>query len=83
MQFILTILIIAIILLLIGYIFNIKKIIKQKKKISMLESENETISMMYDNVRVFKHDFFNFVQALDGYSENNDIEGIRKMNVTK
>ena len=22
---------------------------------------------MYDNIRCFKHDFFNFVQALDGY----------------
>lgn len=80
MQFIFIILIITILSLIIGYIFTIKKIINQKKKINMLESENETISMMYDNVRVFKHDFFNFVQALDGYSENNDIEGVRKMN---
>ena len=34
---------------------------------------------MYDSIRGFKHDFSNFVLALDGYVETENINGIRKM----
>ncbi len=33
---------------------------------------------MYDSIRGFRHDFANFVQALNGYVETNDIIGIKK-----
>ena len=34
---------------------------------------------MYDSIRGFRHDFSNFVQALEGYVEVNDINGIKAM----
>lgn len=80
MQFICTILFILILLLSIKYIILIKKIKNKDLRIEILETDNEMLSVRYDNIRVFKHDFFNFVQALDGYVENNDITGVKKMN---
>lgn len=52
----------------------------QNLRIETLELDNEMLSKKDDSIRSFKHDFFNFVQALDGYSQNNDIESIKKMN---
>lgn len=52
----------------------------QNLRIETLELDNEMLSKKDDSIRSFKHDFFNFVQALDGYSQNNDIDSIRKMN---
>ena len=34
---------------------------------------------MYDRIRCFKHDFSNFVQALDGYVKTEDMNGIKSM----
>ena len=52
----------------------------QNLRIETLELDNEILSKKDDCIRSFKHDFFNFVQALDGYSQNNDIDSIKKMN---
>lgn len=52
----------------------------QNLRIETLELDNEILSKKDDSMRSFKHDFFNFVQALDGYSQNNDIDSIKKMN---
>lgn len=52
----------------------------QSLRIETLELDNEMLSKKDDSIRSFKHDFFNFVQALDGYSQNNDIDSIKKMN---
>lgn len=52
----------------------------QNLLIETLELDNEMLSKKEDCIRSFKHDFFNFVQALDGYSQNNDIDSIKKMN---
>lgn len=61
---------------------QINRIIKLQEndtKIADLESYNKTLSIMYDNIRGFKHDFLNLVQALDGYAKIDDLEGIKKM----
>lgn len=58
----------------------INTIKEQNLKIEELELSNKTLSIEDDTIRCFKHDFLNFVQALDGYSQNNDIAGIKKMN---
>lgn len=74
-----------IISLVIYFCISLKSIVKiamleeQYNKIHTLESYNKTLSIMYDNIRGFKHDFSNFVQALDGYVKTKDIDGIRKM----
>lgn len=60
-------------------ILRVDKLEMQKLKIESLEAYNKTLSLMYDSIRGFKHDFSNFVLALDGYVETENIKGIRKM----
>lgn len=60
-------------------IFRIAKLEEMDEKIHNLETYNKTLSIMYDNIRGFRHDFSNFVQALNGYAQINDIEGIKSM----
>lgn len=38
---------------------------------------NKTLSILYDNIRGFKHDFNNIVQAIGGYISTNDMEGLK------
>lgn len=61
-------------------ILRLSKLEEMDRKIDNLESYNKTLTIMYDNIRGFRHDFSNFIQALDGYVETNNIEGIRNMN---
>lgn len=60
-------------------ILRIAKLEEYDEKIHSLESYNKTLSIMYDNIRGFRHDFNNFVQALNGYAQINDIDGIKSM----
>ena len=61
-------------------IIRLSKLEEMYKKVENLESYNKTLTIMYDSIRGFRHDFNNFIQALDGYVETNNIEGIRQMN---
>lgn len=85
MNFPLSILIMDIISLMVCFYFSMKNIIKiakieeQNIKIETLESYNKTLSIMYDNIRGFRHDFGNIVQALNGYVESNNQDGIKRM----
>ena len=38
---------------------------------------NKTITILYDNIRGFKHDFNNIVQAIGGYISTNNMEGLK------
>lgn len=84
-NFLYTIFTLNIISLVMYFCISLKSILKiaileeQYNKIHTLESYNKTLSIMYDNIRGFKHDFSNFVQALDGYVKTNNIDGIRSM----
>lgn len=60
-------------------IIRITKIEEQDLKINNLESYNKTLQIMYDNIRGFRHDYSNFLQALNGYVHTNNIEGIKLM----
>ena len=42
------------------------------------ESYNNSLSILYDNVRGFKHDFDNMVNTIGGYIQVNDIDGLKK-----
>ena len=42
------------------------------------ESYNNSLSVLYDNVRGFKHDFDNMVNIIGGYIQVNDIDGLKK-----
>lgn len=38
---------------------------------------NQTLTTLHDNIRTFKHDFNNIVQAIGGYLSTNNIDGLR------
>lgn len=45
-----------------------------------LETEklyNKTLTLLHDNIRCFKHDFDNIVQAIGGYISLNDMDGLK------
>ncbi len=59
-------------------IINSSKLASTKQD---LESANLTInslSILHDNVRSFKHDFDNIVNSIGGYVINEDMEGLKK-----
>lgn len=60
-------------------IFKITELENKDQKITNLRNYNKTLTNMYDSIRGFRHDFSNFVQALEGYVEVNDINGIKAM----
>lgn len=39
---------------------------------------NKTLTILYDNIRGFKHDFNNIVQAIGGYISTNNMEGLKE-----
>ena len=39
---------------------------------------NKTLTILYDNIRGFKHDFNNIVQSIEGYIANNNMEGLKE-----
>jgi two-component system sensor histidine kinase AgrC len=68
--------------LVIRNIFRISVQELQAVKINSLEVYNKNLGTMYDNVRGFKHDFSNFVIALNGYVRDKNIDGIDKMSTS-
>ena len=80
----LSITIINIIGLIAYFVISLYSIINSSKLASTkqdLESANLTInslSILHDNVRSFKHDFDNIVNSIGGYVVNEDIEGLKK-----
>ena len=41
------------------------------------ENYNTTLSILYDNVKAFKHDFDNIIFTIGGFIDSNDIEGLK------
>lgn len=39
---------------------------------------NKTLTILHDNMRCFKHDFNNILQAIGGYIQINDMDGLKK-----
>lgn len=39
---------------------------------------NKTLTILHDNIRGFKHDFNNIVQAIGGYVQTDDLDGLKK-----
>lgn len=48
------------------------------KELENAESYNNSLSILYDNVRGFKHDFDNMINIIGGYIQVNDIDGLKK-----
>lgn len=61
--------------------YSLNRIINlQIAKIELENSENynKTLSILYDNVKAFKHDFDNMVFTIGGFINTNDINGLKK-----
>ena len=62
-------------------IFSYKKAVELKTTYESLEESklyNKTLLVLNENVRCFKHDFSNIIQAILGYVQANDFEGLKK-----
>lgn len=82
-NYMLTVLVIGSIIVLESYcikdISNINKIEESNIKIESLKEHVKNLNIMYDDIRSFKHDFSNIVQALGGYIVTENIEGLKEM----
>ena len=61
-------------------IYSLTRTIKLEITSETLEEErlyNKTLTILYDNIRGFKHDFNNIVQAIGGYISTNNMEGLK------
>ena len=70
-------------ILLVYFIFSMYSLSRTNKleiTTQNLEEEklyNKTLTILYDNIRGFKHDFNNIVQAIGGYISTNNIDGLK------
>lgn len=53
------------------------KIKKQNKYIEYLDAKNKGLMELNDNIRCFKHDFNNIIQAIDGYILIGDMQALK------
>lgn len=61
-------------------IYSITRVMKltlTTKKLQSAEEYNNTLHILHDNVRGFKHDFDNIVTTIGGYIRTNDMEGLK------
>ena len=54
------------------------KLANARKDLQSAEEYNNSLEILYDEVKGFKHDFENIISTLDGYIENNDMNGLKK-----
>lgn len=62
-------------------LYSLSRTIKLENTTRDLEGEklvNKSLTILHDNIRAFKHDFNNIVQAIGGYITTNDIDGLKK-----
>ena len=62
-------------------IYSLTRVFKLTLTTQKLQSEkeyNNTLRILHDNVRGFKHDFDNIVTTIGGYIRTEDIEGLKK-----
>lgn len=61
-------------------IYSLTRVIKltlATRKLESAEAYNNTLRILHDNVRGFKHDFDNIVTTIGGYIKTEDMEGLK------
>ena len=58
---------------------RIMKLTLTTRKLESAEEYNNTLRILHDNVRAFKHDFDNIVTTIGGFIRTNDMEGLKKV----
>lgn len=64
-------------LALLNSVYKSCKIYELSNNLNQANSYNHHLQESYDNTRAFKHDFGNIVQAIGGYIDKNDIDGLK------
>lgn len=62
-------------------LYSLNKVMKLNlttKKLESTEAYNNTLRILHDNVRGFKHDFDNIVTTIGGYIRTEDMKGLKK-----
>lgn len=59
-------------------IFATSKLETTSIKLEESQLYNKTLQILHDNIRAFKHDFWNIVQGIGGYIGKNDMEGLKE-----
>lgn len=57
---------------------KISKLAATRKELEITKDYNNTLRILHDNIRSFKHDFDNIVTTIGGYIKTNDMEGLKK-----
>lgn len=57
---------------------RIMKLTLTTRKLQSAEEYNNTLRILHDNVRGFKHDFDNIVTTIGGFIRTDDMEGLKK-----
>ena len=57
---------------------KISKLAATRKELEITKDYNNTLRILHDNIRSFKHDFDNIVTTIGGYVKTNDMEGLNK-----
>ena len=59
-------------------IFTISELETTSMKLEEAQLYNKTLQILHDNIRAFKHDFWNIVQGIGGYIGKNDMDGLKE-----
>lgn len=59
-------------------LYRTSKLEQTKQLLEEQKIYNKNLNTLYDNIRGFKHDFNNIVQAIGGYISTNNIEGLQR-----
>ena len=58
-------------------IFTASELETTSMKLEEAQLYNKTLQILHDNIRAFKHDFWNIVQGIGGYVGKDDMEGLK------
>lgn len=78
MTFLIFIMILSYFTLSVYSLTRIIKLVQTSKKLESAEEYNNTLRILHDNVRGFKHDFDNIVTTIGGFIRTDDMEGLKK-----
>lgn len=59
-------------------LYKANKLEKTSQELESAESYNKTLSVLYDSVKCFKHDFDNIVTTIGGFITTDDMEGLKQ-----
>lgn len=58
--------------------FTVSKLETTSTNLEEAQLYNNTLEILQDNTRAFRHDFANILQGMVGYMDNNDMDGLKK-----